>query len=112
MLKHSAQLVETAIESHECDVTRVVSTEYTHERGVEMKKTMNLICSLLMVVGLAACYSKPSEEHPPQTPAEAPKPTTPPAETPAPSTPPAAPAPGQTPPAEPGGAPATPPPAH
>jgi hypothetical protein len=64
-----------------------------------MKKWMNFFCSVLMVLGLAACYSKPSEEHPPQTPAEAPKPSAP-AETPAP-----------TPPAEPS-APATPAPAQ
>jgi hypothetical protein len=78
----------------------VVSQDPTYERGVKMKKWMNFLCSVLMVLGLAACYSKPSEENPPQTPAEAPKPS-PPAEMPAP---------GQTPPAEPG-APATPAPA-
>ena len=65
-----------------------------------MKNWMKFVCSVLMVVGLVGCYSKPSEEHPPQTPAAAPKP---PAEVPAP---------GQTPPAAPGGAPATPPPAE
>lgn len=66
-----------------------------------MKKWMNVVCSLLMVAGLVGCDSKPSEEHPPQTPAEAPKPSTPPAETPAPATPPAGP----------GGASTMPPPA-
>ena len=63
-----------------------------------MKNWMKFICSLLMVIGLVGCYSKPSEEHPPQTPAAAPKPSAPPAEVPAP-------------PAAPGGAPATPAPA-
>jgi len=50
-----------------------------------MKNWMKFVCSILMVVGLVGCYSKPSEEKAPPTPAEAPAPSTPPAETPAPA---------------------------